>query len=107
MTASDARIMQIAKNSEGFIYTVTMNATTGNSGEFHPDLKRKIEYIKKFQKFLWLLDLVSKILNMLKDIASVADGIVIGSEIVKRIEIDSRKEFITYIKSIRTTLNSL
>ncbi len=41
MTASDARIMQIAKNSEGFIYTVTMNATTGNSGEFHPDLKRK------------------------------------------------------------------
>ncbi len=26
-----------------------------------------------------------------KDIASVADGIVIGSEIVKRIEIDSRK----------------
>ena len=25
---------------------------------------------------------------------------------VKRIEIDSRKEFITYIKSIRTTLNS-
>lgn len=48
-----------------------------------------------------------KILNMLKDIASVADGIVIGSEIVKRIEIDSRKEFITYIKSIRTTLNSL
>ena len=43
---------------------------------------------------------------MLKDIASVADGIVIGSEIVKRIEIDSRKEFITYIKSIRTALNS-
>ncbi len=41
-----------------------------------------------------------------KDIASVADGIVIGSEIVKRIEIDSRKEFITYIKSIRTALNS-
>ena len=36
-----------------------------------------------------------------KDIASVADGIVIGSEIVKRIEIDSRKEFITYIKSIK------
>ena len=106
MTASDARIMQIAKNSEGFIYTVTMNATTGNSGEFHPDLKRKIEYIKSFKNscgcWIWYQNP-----EHVKDIASVADGIVIGSEIVKRIEIDSRKEFITYIKSIRTTLNSL
>ncbi|MDU1460780.1 MAG: tryptophan synthase subunit beta [Staphylococcus epidermidis] len=101
MTASDARIMQIAKNSEGFIYTVTMNATTGNSGEFHPDLKRKIEYIKKVSKIPVVAGFG------IKNIASVADGIVIGSEIVKRIEIDSRKEFITYIKSIRTTLNSL
>ena len=107
MTASDARIMQIAKNSEGFIYTVTMNATTGNSGEFHPDLKRKIEYIKKVSKIPVVAGFGIKNPEHVKDIASVADGIVIGSEIVKRIEIDSRKEFITYIKSIRTTLNSL
>ncbi|KEI48266.1 tryptophan synthase subunit alpha [Staphylococcus epidermidis UC7032] len=106
MTASDARIMQIAKNSEGFIYTVTMNATTGNSGEFHPDLKRKIEYIKKVSKIPVVAGFGIKNPEHVKDIASVADGIVIGSEIVKRIEIDSRKEFITYIKSIRTTLNS-
>ena len=106
MTASDDRIMQIAKNSEGFIYTVTMNATTGNSGEFHPDLKRKIEYIKSF-KIPVVAGFGIKNPEHVKDIASVADGIVIGSEIVKRIEIDSRKEFITYIKSIRTTLNSL
>ena len=107
MTASDARIMQIAKNSEGFIYTVTMNATTGNSGEFHPDLKRKIEYIKKVSKIPVVAGFGIKNPEHVKDIASVADGIVIGSEIVKRIEIDSRKEFITYIKSIRITLNSL
>ena len=98
--------MQIAKNSEGFIYTVTMNATTGNSGEFHPDLKRKIEYIKKVSKIPVVAGFGIKNPEHVKDIASVADGIVIGSEIVKRIEIDSRKEFITYIKSIRTTLNS-
>ena len=42
MTASDARLCKLQKNSEGFIYTVTMNATTGNSGEFHPDLKKKL-----------------------------------------------------------------
>ncbi len=41
MTASDARIMQIAKNSEGFIYTVTMNATTGNSGGVPSRFKEK------------------------------------------------------------------
>ncbi len=76
-------------------------------GEFHPDLKRKIEYIKKVSKIPVVAGFGIKNPEHVKDIASVADGIVIGSEIVKRIEIDSRKEFITYIKSIRTTLNSL
>ncbi|SUM32976.1 tryptophan synthase subunit alpha [Staphylococcus gallinarum] len=41
MTTSEERIEQIAKQAEGFIYTVTMNATTGENGKFHPQLKSK------------------------------------------------------------------
>ena len=57
------------------LFTVTMNATTGNSGEFHPDLK-KIEYIKSFKNscgcWIWYQNP-----EHVKDIASVADGIVV------------------------------
>jgi tryptophan synthase alpha subunit len=37
------RIQNIAKHAEGFIYTVTMNATTGEDGTFHPKLKDQIK----------------------------------------------------------------
>ena len=107
MTASDARIMQIAKNSEGFIYTVTMNATTGNSGEFHPDLKRKIEYIKKVSKIPVVAGFGIKNPEHVKDIASVTDGIVIGSEIVKRFCQDNNEDTIHYLKQVRETLDTL
>ena len=46
MTTDDKRIKDIVSHAEGFIYTVTMNATTGQNGAFHPELKRKIESIK-------------------------------------------------------------
>lgn len=43
MTTSNTRSHQIAKDAEGFIYTVTMNATTGEDGKFHPELKIELK----------------------------------------------------------------
>lgn len=43
MTTSKERMKAIAKKAEGFIYTVTMNATTGENGQFHPELKIKFK----------------------------------------------------------------
>ena len=48
MTTDINRIQNIAKHAEGFIYTVTMNATTGEDGTFHPKLKDQIKMIKSF-----------------------------------------------------------
>ncbi len=45
MTTDSKRIKDIVSHAEGFIYTVTMNATTGQT-VVHPELKRKIESIK-------------------------------------------------------------
>lgn len=84
-----------------------MNVIIGNSGEFYLDLKRKIEYIKKVLKIFVVVGFGIKNFEYVKDIVFVVDGIVIGSEIVKCIEIDLRKEFIIYIKLIRIMLNFL
>lgn len=40
------------------------------------------------------------------DIKEVADGIVIGSEIVKRFKSNTREEIIEYLQSIKHALNS-
>ena len=40
------------------------------------------------------------------DIKEVVDGIVIGSEIVKRFKSNTREEIIKYLQSIQQTLNN-
>ena len=83
MTTSEERIKNIAKKAEGFIYTVTMNATTGENGQFHPELKRKIELIKGVTDVPVVAGFGIRNQEHVKDIGRIADGVVIGSEIVK------------------------
>ena len=65
MTSSDERIKQIAEHAEGFIYTVTMNATTGDGRGFHESLKDKIKFIQQHAS-VPVVDLVLELKNMLK-----------------------------------------
>ncbi|MFW0759946.1 tryptophan synthase subunit alpha [Staphylococcus cohnii] len=107
MTTSDERINQISENAEGFIYTVTMNATTGENGKFHPELKRKIEKIKNKANVPVVAGFGIRTKTHVNDISEVADGVVIGSEIVKRFEQDQKEPTIAYLNSIRTTLDDV
>lgn len=45
--------------------------------------------------------------NMWKDIGEVADGVVIGSEIVKRLAENDDDQFKQYVNGIRRTLDAL
>nr|WP_263313346.1 tryptophan synthase subunit alpha [Mammaliicoccus sp. Marseille-Q6498] len=105
MTSSDERIKQIAENAEGFIYTVTMNATTGDGRGFHEGLKDKIQFIKEHSQVPVVCGFGIKTVDHAKEIKAFSDGIVIGSEIVKRLENDATQETEAYLKSIRNALD--
>ena len=77
MTTDDKRIKDIVSHAEGFIYTVTMNATTGQNGAFHPELKRKIESIKAIANVPVVAGFGIRTPQHVADIKEVADGIVI------------------------------
>lgn len=105
MTTSDERIQKICRSAEGFIYTVTMNATTGDHGAFHPELKARIQYIQSQTDLPVTAGFGIRTADDIKDICEVADGVVIGSEIVRRLNTQSTAEFINYLKDIRHTLD--
>ena len=105
MTTSESRIEQIAKDAEGFMYTVTMNATTGENGKFHPDLKRTIQHIQTLTDIPVVAGFGIRNSLHVTDIVSVADGVVMGSEIVKRFENDNVETTIQFLKSIRQALD--
>ncbi|MCI2948907.1 tryptophan synthase subunit alpha [Staphylococcus caledonicus] len=106
MTASQDRIKTIAESAEGFVYTVTMNATTGENGTFHPELKEKLHKIKEYTSIPVVAGFGIRTPEHVRSIAAVADGIVIGSEIVRRIEEGNTTEFEAYLNEIRATLDS-
>lgn len=105
MTTSEERINQIVANAEGFIYTVTMNATTGENGKFHPDLKQRINNIKLKANVPVVAGFGIRTPDHVEDIVEVADGAVIGSEIVKRFDRDQNQQTVNYLNSIRKALD--
>jgi len=105
MTTSEERINQIVANAEGFIYTVTMNATTGENGKFHPDLKQIINNIKLKANVPVVAGFGIRTPDHVEDIVEVADGAVIGSEIVKRFDRDQNQQTVNYLNSIRKALD--
>lgn len=106
MTTSEERIQQIAQKAEGFIYTVTMNATTGENGKFHPELKSRIKQIKSIANVPVVAGFGIRTPNHVKDIIEASDGVVIGSEIVRRFAEDNRTTTSSYLATIRTALDS-
>ncbi|EHJ08633.1 tryptophan synthase subunit alpha [Staphylococcus simiae] len=106
MTTDKERMSNIINKAEGFIYTVTMNAITGSDGKFHPKLKQKIKNIKEQAKVPVVAGFGIKTVEHVKDIIDVADGVVIGSEIVKRFEEQSQQEIINYLNDIANVLNT-
>ncbi|MEQ6959370.1 tryptophan synthase subunit alpha [Staphylococcus arlettae] len=106
MTTAKERIEQIAQHAEGFIYTVTMNATTGENGKFHPELKQRINYIKSISQVPVVAGFGIRTTDHVADIIEAADGVVIGSEIVRRLDEDDNATSRQYFSEIRHVLDA-
>lgn len=107
MTTSNERVKAIASEAEGFIYTVTMNAVTGQDDTFHQDLYNKLSLIKQNSDVPVVSGFGIKSPEQIEAIKPYCDGIVIGSEIVRRFTDDTREEVIAYLKNIRKSLDDI
>ena len=93
-TTKADRIKSIANNSSGFIYYVTLRGVTGSSNLNVEEISQNIKEIKKYAKVPTLAGFGIKSIEDAKLLSSHADGIIIGSSIVKMIEDSSdSKEF--------------
>lgn len=105
MTAKEARLQQIAERAEGFIYTVTMNETTGQNGQFHPELKNKIQLIQNYTNIPVMAGFGIRTDNHIRDIITTADGVIIGSEIVRRLDEQGIEGTRSFLKQVRHVLD--
>jgi len=105
-TSTPDRIQEIGKISKGFVYYVSLTGTTGTKESLSAGLEEKVDEIKKSVPLPVLVGFGISGPEQARQAAQVADGVILGSAIVKLIETNSdpverdRKlgEFLTSIK---------
>ena len=85
-TSNEERIKVIAKNASGFIYYVSLTGVTGANKKFAPENAAKIKMARTLTNTPICVGFGVSTLAQAKSIARIADGVIVGSAIVKLIE---------------------
>lgn len=83
---SENRIAMIAKEAEGFIYVVSSLGVTGVRSEIKTDLTSIVEVIRENTDVPCAIGFGISTPQQAKTMADIADGVIVGSAIVKLME---------------------
>ncbi len=104
-TTVDARAKANAAASTGFIYYVALTGVTGTQQAQANDIAKHIRHAKRFTNKPICAGFGISTAQQVKDIARIADGVIVGSAIIKKIqEHAGRKDLVTKVSSYVSTL---
>jgi tryptophan synthase alpha chain len=106
---SDDRIKVLARRAQGFVYLVSSLGVTGVRSAINTDLKSIISEIRTVTDTPIAVGFGISSPEQARDIASVADGVIIGSAIVKIIEeygVDATDKLFEYISEVKRAISS-
>jgi tryptophan synthase alpha chain len=107
-TSSKERIKKVAKVSSGFIYYVALTGITGAKLTISREIGKKIKEIKQHAALPVAVGFGISTPDQAHEISKGADGIIVGSAIVKRIEetpsTDLLPPLTAFIKSLKQSL---
>ncbi|OAM29381.1 MULTISPECIES: tryptophan synthase subunit alpha [Eikenella] len=91
-TTGESRIAEIAKLASGFVYYVSLKGVTGSSQLDTAEVAEKIAVLRRHVPIPICVGFGISDAESARQIAAVADGVVIGSRIVKEIEANPGRE---------------
>lgn len=106
-TTPPDRIRKISQRGSGFLYYVSMTGITGKSLKISSEISEQIKKIRKESDLPVAIGFGISEPEQAKKLASLADGVVIGSSIVKIIEKQGAKlhqNLHIYLSSLREVL---
>ena len=106
-TSTAGRIKVVAEKSRGFIYLVSVTGVTGARTELPADLADFVARVRKEAKQPLCVGFGISTPAQAQQVAAVADGIIVGSKIVKLMESDPKLNDVqAFIKSLRQALDA-
>jgi len=107
-TSHDERIRLVAEHSQGFIYLVSVTGVTGARDSLPDNLTAIVKRIKRQTTKPLCIGFGISTAEQARQLAGIADGVIIGSKIIQLIESDSSlKELGDFTKQLRLALSSL
>ncbi len=104
-TSDDERIDIVAEKSTGFIYLVSITGVTGSGTELPPELENFVTRVRRKTSKPLCVGFGITNPEQAKRVASVADGIIVGSKIITLIEEDpSLGKMKSFIKDLREAI---
>ena len=100
-TTDDRRLPKVLQNTGGFVYYVSITGITGAANAVATDVGPEVARIKAATDLPIVVGFGIKTPEVSRNIASVADGAVVGSAIVERIgNGESPDEVLAFVKSL-------
>ncbi|NLG05266.1 MAG: tryptophan synthase subunit alpha [Clostridia bacterium] len=104
---SNQRIAMIAKEAEGFLYIVSSLGVTGTRSEITTDLESIVKVVKENTDIPCAIGFGISTPEQAEKMSKIADGVIVGSAIVKKIgELgrDCEKTVGDYVRSIKDAI---
>ncbi|OGX28898.1 MAG: tryptophan synthase subunit alpha [Omnitrophica WOR_2 bacterium RIFCSPLOWO2_12_FULL_51_24] len=110
-TSTAGRIRLVSKKSKGFIYYVSLTGITGARAMLPKELISRVRLIKRYSDKPVCVGFGVSRPEQVREIARAADGIIVGSAIVKEMEKGAkRKDFIKrvgdYVQKLTSALTA-
>jgi tryptophan synthase alpha chain len=90
-TTSAERVKKIAAHATGFLYYISITGVTGTAKPQIAEVKKDVERIRKVTKLPLAIGFGISTPEQAKEIANYADGVVVGSALVKMIADNSQQ----------------
>lgn len=104
-TSTKKRIKMISSSSKGFIYYVSVTGVTGVRDRLGEDMRKNLRAIKRMTKKPVAIGFGISKPQQIKTIAKYADGVIVGSAIIKIIEKNIKnKNLVKKVKRFVKTL---
>lgn len=85
-TSTPARVRQVDRLAQGFVYYVSRTGVTGVQGELAPQLSKEVQRLRRKLRHPLAVGFGIATPEQAAAVAAVADGVVVGSALVRLVE---------------------
>jgi tryptophan synthase alpha chain len=104
-TSAEERIRLVAEKARGFIYLVSVTGVTGTRGNLPSELGTFVARVRKVAKQPLCVGFGISTPEQARQVAQIADGVIVGSRIIQLMETDGLVSVGNFIRELRRALD--